>query len=113
VTGIIAESTMQGVSVTLGLPNRHRDILYARRLLLMLRECSDTGQCAGTCLMLSLNRTGGRLSLLLERLRGSIDSSIMVTCRGAPVRRQEPPHSFATSYLVPLASCPSIGNSSA
>ena len=36
------------VSVTLA----NRVILYASRCLLLLRECSDTGQFAGKCLML-------------------------------------------------------------
>ena len=37
-------------------PESPRDIVDARRLLLVLREGPDTGQFAGTCLMLKLNR---------------------------------------------------------
>src|SRR5262245_46656078 len=48
---------MQSGSVTLGKPERHRDMLDTRRPLRMLREDSDTGPCAGTCLMLSRHST--------------------------------------------------------
>jgi len=48
------------------LPESKRDILYARRLLLVRREYSDTEQFAGKSLLLRLNRTeGGRLYLLV------------------------------------------------
>jgi hypothetical protein len=45
------------------LPDRRRDMLYARRLFLMLRECSATGQFAGFWLVLRPNSAKWRLAL--------------------------------------------------
>src|SRR5262245_25532565 len=58
---------MQGVWVPIGKPDRHRDMLYARRPFLMLRECSDTGQFAGFWLVLRPHRAKWLLALTFVR----------------------------------------------
>src|SRR5262245_4898267 len=51
---------------------RHRNIVYARRYLLVLRECADSGPSAGNGLMVKLHSTVWRSALPVVRRGGPL-----------------------------------------